>query len=236
MIHQDTITATPTKSRPDHKPDTLTVIEAIRTALVNGTYVPNQRLTEVDLCEELGASRGTIRIALAALANEGLIEIVPHRGAHVRAVPLSEAIEITEVRIAIESLCAAKVCEQITTAETSEFRQLASTMTEAVQSGDLAAYSEANKTLHKRIIEISGQKTAAAVLSRLRGQSVRHQFRLAMQAGRPAVSLPEHLEIIDAVCNRDEARARKAIEVHLKSVIDALRQTEEQQKAGPVGS
>lgn len=236
MIHEDTIPAMPPKSRTDRKPDTLTVIEAIRTALVNGTYVPNQRLTETDLCEELGASRPTVRAALAALANEGLIEIIQHRGARVRAVPLSEAIEITEVRIAIESLCVAKVCEKITADETSEFRQLAATMTEAVQSGDLVSYSEANKKLHRRIIEISGQKTAAAVLSRLRGQSVRYQFRLAMQAGRPAVSLPEHLEIIDALCNRDEARARKAIEVHLKSVIDALSQAEEQQKARLLGT
>lgn len=235
MIHKDT-TAMPPKSRSDHKPNVLTVIEAIRTALVNGTYVPNQRLTEMDLCEELGASRATIRTALAALANEGLIETIPHRGARVRAIPLSEAIEITEVRIAIESLCVAKVCEKITADEVTEFRQLAKTMTEAVQSADLATYAEANKKLHRRIIEISGQKTAAAVLSRLRGQSVRYQFRLAMQAGRPAVSLPEHLEIIDALCNRDEARARKAIEVHLKSVIDALRKTEEQHEAHPVGA
>ncbi len=219
----------------DSKLDVPTAIEAIRTALVNGTYVPNQRLAEVDLCEEFNASRGTVRTALAALATEGLIEIIQHRGARVREVLLSEAIEITEVRIAVESLCAAKACAKITAGESSELRQLATTMTEAVQTDDLAAYAEANKILHQRIIEISGQKTAAAVLNRLRGQSVRHQFRLAMQYGRPAVSLPEHLEIIDAVCNQDEARARKAIEVHLQSVITALSQTEEQYKEKPVG-
>ena len=89
--------------------------------------------------------------------------------------------------------------------------------------GDVVGYSGLNQRLHRRVREISGQRTAAQVLERLRGQSVRHQFRLAMRPGRPQVSLPEHLAIIDAICAHHPERAAEAARVHLGSVIEALK-------------
>jgi DNA-binding FadR family transcriptional regulator len=69
--------------------------------------------------------------------------------------------------------------------------------------------------------------TATNVLERLRGQSVRHQFKLAMHPGRPTVSLPEHLAIIDAICAHDAGAAEKAARAHLRSVIEALREVDQ---------
>lgn len=165
--------------------------------------MPNQRLVEADLSTQFDASRASVRSALLELANEGLVERIQNRGARVRAVSLDEAVEISEVRMVLEGLCAAHAAVAVTGEEIRELRSLGASMREAVAEGDLLGYSSLNKELHRRVREIGGQKTASRLLERLRGQNVRHQFRLAMRPGRPAVSLPEHLAIIDAICAHD---------------------------------
>lgn len=202
------------------------VVADIREAIVHGDFVPNQRLVEADLSEQFDASRATVRSALVELAKEGLVERVQNRGARVRAVSLDEAIEICEVRMVLEGLCAAKAAERISRAEIRDLKGIGRAMRTAVSGGDLLGYSQLNQQLHQRIREISGQRTAQEVLERLRAQSVRHQFRLAMHPGRPAVSLPEHLAIINTICTNDPAAAEAAARTHLRSVIEALRQVE----------
>jgi DNA-binding GntR family transcriptional regulator len=199
------------------------VLAAIREAIIDGEFVPNQRLVEVDLSQRFSASRGGVRLALLELTNEGLVERTQHRGARVRAVSLDEAVEISEVRMVVEGLCAAKAALRANAAQRRELRALGRTMAAAVAAGDVIRYSQLNQELHRRIREFGAQHTAAGVLERLRGQSVRHQFRLAMQPGRPAASLPEHQAIIDAICSRDPDAAERAARAHLVSVIEALR-------------
>lgn len=200
----------------------VTVVDAIRAAIAGGEFSPNQRLVEADLSEQFGASRASVRTALMQLETEGLVERVRNRGARVRAVSLAEAIEITEVRMALEGLCAAKAAERATEEDRRTLREIGEAMQAAVVSGDLLGYSELNTRLHALIRALSGQSTARGILERLRGQNVRHQFRLAMHPGRPAVSLPQHLEIIDALCAGDANRAEAAVHEHLRSVIDTL--------------
>jgi DNA-binding GntR family transcriptional regulator len=189
---------------------------------VDGEFAPNQRLVEADLSERFGASRGNVRAALLELTTEGLVERVQNRGARVRAVSLTEAIEITEVRMVLEGLCAARAATRLTDDDRDRLRGIGTAMQEAVRSGDLLGYSELNRQLHSLIRELGGQSTARAILERLRGQNVRHQFRLALHPGRAAVSLPQHLEIIEALCAGDSDAAEAAVRRHLRSVIDTL--------------
>ncbi len=198
------------------------VASGIREAILSGQFVPNQRLIEADLSEQFAASRASVRAALAELANEGLIERVQNRGARVRAVSLAEAVEICEVRMVVEGLCAAKAAERATDADAAGLREIGDAMRAAVDSGDVLGYSRLNERLHRRVREISGQRTAAGVLERLRAQNVRHQFRLAMHPGRPQVSLPQHLGIIEAIAARDPDAAERAARAHLRSVIETL--------------
>jgi DNA-binding GntR family transcriptional regulator len=198
------------------------VVEALRDAIVDGEFAPNQRLVEADLSERFEASRGSIRTALLELGAEGLVERVANRGARVRAVSLAEAIEITEVRMALEGLCAAKAATRLTEDDRDRLRGIGTAMQEAVRSGDLLGYSELNRELHALIRTLGGQSTAQAVLERLRGQNVRHQFRLALHPGRAAVSLPQHLEIIEALCAGAAEAAEAAVRRHLSSVIETL--------------
>ena len=198
------------------------VVDAIRDAIAEGEFAANQRLIESDLSERFGASRGNVRTALLQLSSEGLVERMQNRGARVRAVSLAEAIEITEVRMALEGLCAAKAAERLTDEDRGRLRGIGAAMQDAVATGDLLGYSDLNRQLHALIRTLGGQATAQAILERLRGQNVRHQFRLAMLPGRAAVSLPQHLEMIDALCAGDPAAAEAAVRRHLQSVIDTL--------------
>ncbi|WP_395640651.1 GntR family transcriptional regulator [Pseudolysinimonas sp.] len=196
--------------------------KTLRDAIVSGEYAPNQRLIEADLSTTYGASRAAVRTALLELGAEGLVDRLPNRGSRVRAIPLEEAIEILEVRMSLEGLCAAKAAENITDAEIAEFATLRADILAASES-DLFEYSRLNQHLDRRIREIADHPTAVAILERLRAQGVRHQFRLAFYPGRAAVSAPEHAAIIDAISSRDAARAEAETRAHLGSVILALR-------------
>lgn len=202
------------------------VSTAIREAILRGEFVPGQRLVEADLSEQFTASRGAVRSAILELAAEGLVERVANRGARVRVVPLAEAIEIYEVRMVLEALCAAKAAERADDAEVVELRSIGTEMQDAVASGDVMTYRQLNERLHRRVREMSGQSTAGLVLERLHAQSVRQQFKVATMPGRPRVSLPEHLAIIDAICRHDPAAADAALRTHLASVMTAMRSSQ----------
>ncbi len=200
------------------------VTDLIRDAIVRGEYSPNQRLIEADLSSTFTASRATVRTALLELASEGLVERLPNRGSRVRAISLDEAIEIIEVRMGVESLCAAKAAAKISDADAAALEQLRDEMTTAVNDGDLVEYSRLHQHLDVRIRELSEHATASDVLARLHAQSVRHQFKLSSRPARAKVSVLQHVAIIDAIVARDSERAERAVRDHMLSVIDALRE------------
>ena len=199
------------------------VTDVIRSAIVRGEYAPNQRLIEADLSDTFAASRATVRIALLELANEGLVERLPNKGSRVRAISVDEAIEILEVRIGVEGLCAAKTAAQVSDDEVQEFLELRQNMIDAVADGDLVEYARLHQQLDRRVRVLSRHATAAAVLGRLHAQSVRHQFKLSSRPQRAKISVLEHAAIIDAIVSRDPDAAERAVRDHLLSVIDALR-------------
>jgi DNA-binding GntR family transcriptional regulator len=200
-----------------------TVADALRDAIVDGEFAPNQRLVEADLSERFGASRGSIRTALLELGAEGLVERVQNRGARVRAVSLAEAIEITEVRMVLEGLVAARAAERVTPAGARELKEIGAEMRAAVKAGEFRQYSELNQRLHQQIRQIAAHRRADALIESLRGPLVRHQYMLSMLPGRPSISLPQHIAIIRAISARDVAGAEAAMREHIASVIDAMR-------------
>lgn len=200
----------------------VSLTDRLRQDIIAGRLVPHQRLIEADVADEHDASRGEVRLALNELITEGLVERIPNRGARVRKVSLAEAIEITEVRAAVESLCAGKAAEKVTDAQTDELREIGAAMQQAVDRGARDEYSSLNRKLHTLIIEIADQQTAAQTIARLRGQAIRYHFQLSSQPDRPKISLPQHLAIIQAICARDPHAAAAAMQEHLASVIEAI--------------
>jgi DNA-binding GntR family transcriptional regulator len=194
----------------------------LRQAILSGDLAPGRRLVEEELAGTLGVTRQSLRSALLDLTAEGLVERIPNRGARVRVVSTAEAVAITECRMALEALCAAKAAERITDDEAAQLRELAENLKRSVADGNPLKYSELNRELHRRVGVISGQTVAVGLLERLHAQLVRHQFQLALRPGRPEVSLPEHVAIAHAVAGRRPEDAERAVRAHLASVIEAL--------------
>ncbi|MEV4603040.1 GntR family transcriptional regulator [Amycolatopsis sp. NPDC049253] len=203
------------------------ISDAIRDAILRGEFVPNQRLVESDLADQFGASRSAVRLALLELMNEGLIERVRNRGARVRAVSLDEAVEICDVRLMLEPLCASLAATRADASERFRLHALGEAMRTAVDDVDLAGQSELNHQLHTLVRKLSAHHTATHILERLRAQSVLHRFRLTTRPGRARESLTEHLAIISAICDGDPDRAADATRRHLRAVLSALQQTTE---------
>lgn len=199
------------------------VTEALRAAILAGEYAPRQRLIEADLCDRFGTSRFILRSALQDLAGQGLVEFQRNKGARVREISLAEAIEITEVRILLEGLVAARAAERVTRSDSAMLRKLVRDMRTAVDRSELMAYSDLNARLHSAIRDIAAHETASRLLRELRDQTVRHQFSLSLVPGRPSVSLPQHEAIVAAITAREPQDAERAMHRHLQSVIEALR-------------
>ncbi|MBC7269646.1 MULTISPECIES: GntR family transcriptional regulator [Streptomyces] len=195
----------------------------LRQAILHGEMAPAQRLVENELAEQFGVTRASIRAALIDLEAQGLVERIRNRGSRVRVVTVEEAVEITECRMALEGLCAAKTAATADEGQLAELTELGTAMTKAVADGEPMTYSELNHRLHTRIREFSGQHTALELLERLNAQLVRHRFQLALRPGRPQQSLNEHLAMIEAIRARDPQAAEAAVRAHLTSVIEALR-------------
>ncbi|MBG0850899.1 GntR family transcriptional regulator [Streptomyces spinoverrucosus] len=195
----------------------------LRQAILGGEMAPAQRLVENELAEQFGVTRASIRAALIDLEAQGLVERIRNRGSRVRVVTVDEAVAITECRMVLEGLCAAKAAVAAGDEQLDELTDLGTAMTKAVADGEPVTYSDLNHELHARIREFSGQHTAVELLERLNAQLVRHRFQLALRPGRPQQSLNEHLAMIEAIRARDPKAAEEAVRAHLYSVIQALR-------------
>jgi len=202
-------------------------IEGVRRAILQGELVAGQRLIEPDLAEMFGVNRSSVRAALLDLAAEGLVEREPNKSARVRVVPVAEAIAISECRLVLDGLCAAKAAACASDEEIAELRAIGDQLRVAVLKGRYSRYSQLNMELHRRIREISGQFVAERLVQRLNEQVVQHQFHLAADDSRARAWLPEHLAVIEAIARHDAQQAERATRLHLEHVIAALRGDDE---------
>lgn len=196
---------------------------ALRDAIVSGELLPSERLVEEDLARRLGLGRAGVRMALVRLEHDGLVERERNRGARVRRVTEAEAVEIIEVRAALESLAAGKAAKRATPKDVRELRGILREMRTMRARGDLMAVSDRNAALHRRILEISGHDTARRLSGTLISQIVRFQYRTVLLPGRPERSLREHTAIVDAIAAGDAEGAERAMRRHLSHVAEALR-------------
>ncbi len=203
-------------------PASTPVVDRLRDDIIAGVFSPGERLIEVELSERYSCGRAAIRSALVQLESEVLVDRKANRGAVVHRIPVSEAIEITEARMAMERLIAGRAARFATDEDIEALRTIIDDMREAVSCQDAAAYSELNRRLHAELRTISRHTVATDLVQNLRNRGVQNQFRFALMPGRPEVSLEQHAAIVDAVVAGDEEGASKAMADHLSSVIDLL--------------
>lgn len=202
-----------------------TALAKLRDAIIAGDLHPGTRLVEADLVRRLGASRPVVRSVLGRLQHEGLVEREPHRGARVRMVTVDEAIEIVQCRAALEALAARHAAANATPADIAALREIHAEMATRIADGDLLAYSACNARFHARVLTASRHHTANRLVTDLRAQMVRFQFRTILVPGRPKESLSEHAAILKALSTADPDAAQHAMTTHLSHVVDNLPRT-----------
>lgn len=197
--------------------------EDLRKAIVSGELLPGERLLEEDLSARLGLGRAAVRMALVRLEHDGLVQRERHRGATVRRVSESEAVEILEARAALEGLAARHAAQNADEAAVGELRGIVAEMQELRERGDLLAVSTANARLHALILDVSRHQTARRLSQTLSSQLVRFQYRTVLLPGRSEHSYAEHTEIVEAIAAHDPEAAEQAMRRHLSRVAEALR-------------
>lgn len=199
------------------------VYRQLREAIVSGDFQPNERLVEVELARRLGTGRTSIRAALVRLEQEGLVTREPNRGARVRLVSDGEAIEIEQVRIALERLIVRHAAEKIAPEDLEDLRVSLLEMRSRLDESDPLGYSELNARFHQRIWTIADHGTASKLLATLKSQSLRFQFRTILRPGRTEQSLEEHRAIVEALSAHDPDASERAMTAHLSHVVETLK-------------
>jgi len=200
----------------------------LRDAITRGQLLPNERL----IARNFGVNRANVRMALAALDQEGLVVREPNRGARVRAVSDEEALEIAETRLAIEGMVARQAAQRASAADRKALRAVEADMRRAAERADYAGFSQSNAALHREIQRIAGNATANRILQTLKSHLVRLQYRVILLPGRPDTSIVEHQAIVDAICTGDADAAEAAMRRHLTSFTLLLKQAIEAARHG----
>ncbi len=200
--------------------------DELRAAIVSGRLQPNERLVEADLTRALGVGRSAVRTALARLEQEGLVAHERHRGSRVRLVDEREAVEILETRAVLEGLAARHAARNAGEADLEDLRGILGEMRRLLDGGDLLGASDQNALLHLRLLEIAQHNTAARLISTLKSQLVRFQYRTILLPGRSERSFAEHEAIVEAVAAGEPDAAETAMRNHLSHVAGALREQE----------
>lgn len=198
--------------------------QRLKREIIEGVYTPRQRLIEADIAPALGVSRATLRAVLIRLHHEGLIEIQPNRGAQVRAFGVEEAVQIFQVREALEGLAAALAAEQVTPAQLTELHSIVTAMEKTLAADDLLGQLPLAGRFHQTIIEAAHNAFIEQFLSMLHAPLVRHQFRIILVPGRKEASVAEHRAILSALEHHDAAQAEQAMRQHMVQLRRSLQQ------------
>ncbi|NLN87151.1 MAG: GntR family transcriptional regulator [Syntrophomonadaceae bacterium] len=205
-----------------YKPLRDLVLEAIRSAIMNGTLQPRERLMEIQLAEELGVSRTPVREALRKLELEGFIVMVPRKGAYVADLSFKDIADVFEIRAALEGLAAGLAAERITEDELENMERLIVGKQEAINSGDIDKLVEVDTSFHELLYKASRNDRLAAIISNLREQIQRFRLTSLSFPGRNKESLQEHKQLVEAIQARDSQLARQLAQEHIENAENVL--------------
>ncbi|MET1156152.1 FCD domain-containing protein [Arthrobacter sp.] len=203
-----------------------TTYQRLREQIVGSERMPNERLVEVDLANDFSVSRTVVRTVLTRLEQEGLVVREPNRGARVRMVTEAEAVEILQARCALETLAAFHAALNATPEDIEELRKIMDEASGLLGRGNLLNYSDCNARLHDKIVEVSGHKIAGSLISGLRAQLVRFQFKTILVPGRDVHAFAEHSAVVDAIADKDPERAERAMKAHMGHITEAIGKTD----------
>ena len=186
--------------------------------IVSGELQPGAKLTEMTLAARLGVSRGPLREAFRMLEEAGLVRTEKNRGVFVRDVPLDEAVEIFDLRAAMDELVGRQLAQHITPAQLKEVRAMVDAMERAVKAADLRNYHLLNLQFHDRLVDMAGNRKLTALYRKLiKELSLFRRMNLAhlAEGGQLPLSAGEHRAIVKAIASGDAQAAGRAMFDHV---------------------
>lgn len=199
------------------------VAERLRQLILDGELSPRSRINELELSERFGISRTPLREAIKILATEGLLELLPNRGARVAAISEAELDDMIEVVAGLEAVAGDLACQRMEAAELSALDALHARMVEAWTRGDEAAYGALNREIHEAIMVAARNPTLAAIYANVSGRIQRTRYTAHKTPEQWARAIEEHEEMVRLLRARDGARLSVLMRDHIRGKRPLIR-------------
>lgn len=198
------------------------VFQTLRQAILRGELEPGERLMEIHLAERLGVSRTPIREAIRKLELEGLVVMIPRRGAVVASITEKDLKDVLEVRQTLERLAVEVACERITPELLAELKKAAEEFQRLKESDDVTELAAADVHFHEIIYEATGNARLINILSNLREQMYRYRLEYLKGKGNHERLCKEHQQIYNSIKNGDKDGVKAAIHEHIYNQEKAI--------------
>ena len=190
------------------------VFNTLRKAILKGELKPGERLMEIALAEKLGVSRTPVREAMRKLELEGLVVMIPRRGAQVANITEKDLNDVLEVRIALENLSIENACARMTEEQLGDLWKAAKNFEDTMAEADVA--------FHEVIYKSSDNRRLNQVLNNLREQIYRYRVEYLKDEETRNLLVKEHEEIYEAIKNRDLKKAKEISYQHIENQREAI--------------
>lgn len=191
------------------------VFNTLRQAILKGELEPGERLMEIQLADRLGVSRTPVREAIRKLELEGLVLMIPRKGAEVAKISEKNLRDVLEVRRSLEELAIELACQRMTEEDFEALEKAQEAFQLAVEAGDSMNIAETDEHYHDIIYNGTGNIRLVQILNNLREQMYRYRLEYIKDAEKRQILLAEHNRILKAVKARQVADAKVAIREHI---------------------
>lgn len=199
----------------DYLPLRDVVFRTLRRAILTGILKPGERLMEIHLANQLGVSRTPVRDAIRKLELEGLVLMIPRKGAEVANITAESMRDVLEVRRALDVLCTELACERITSDELEKLRIACEAFENATPTQDVTQIVSCDVDFHETILQSTGNFRLISLMNNLSEQMYRYRFECIKDAGDSLDLIQEHRLIYDAIARGDKASAAEAAGLHI---------------------
>ena len=206
----------------DYKPLREVIFDTLREAIIVGELKPGERLMEVQLADKMGVSRTPVREAIRKLELEGLVEMLPRKGAHVADLSVKDIMDVLEVRSTLDGLASSLSASRITEDEVKELKHIQGQFVTCVEKNNLQGSIKKDVEFHDIIYRSSRNDKLMQITNNLREQI--HRFRVIYIKDYSSTRelIKEHAEIFDAIAGRDPDSALRAAQKHIKNQEDTI--------------
>lgn len=201
------------------------VFNTLRQAIIKGELKPGERLLEIQLAEQLGVSRTPVREAIRKLELEGLVVMMPRRGATVSGITKKHLQDVLEIRWALEDLAMRLACERMTQAQLTALKEQGGILEMKKDSDDAFELSDIDAKFHELIYQATNNPRLIQMLANLREQMYRYRLEYMKAKSKREKLLEEHRNIIHAIEMHDAEAGHKAITEHISSQEEEILKT-----------